>query len=426
MSRVTIFFLMFMGLTLLVDTYFYFGIKSLISGWKYEKIFNWIYWSLTVFVVGYYIVGLTLYLNGNHSSGLFRTVIQAISFCLLMPKLLGAVFFLIDDVIRLFRFVVELASGLLDSSETSDEVSGISRLKFLQITGLGVFGAFFGLLSYGVLRGAYNYNVIRQKLKLKNLPAGFEGLKIVQISDLHVGSFVNTTPLERAVDIINQQEADIIFFTGDLVNDIAEEAIDFIPVLKKMKAKQGVYSILGNHDYGDYYYDREDPEYDIKKAHNKTLMTKLHKEAGWNLMLDTHEIFEDKDGGRLAILGIENWGGKGSFKRYGDLHKAYAGTETADVKFLLSHDPSHWDVQVSKEFKDIDVTFSGHTHGMQFGIEIPGFKWSPVKWIYKHWAGLYKQGEQQIYVNRGLGFVGYPGRVGISPEITVFELTSKA
>ena len=422
MNRVTIFFLIFMSITLVVDVYFYFGIKSFLQNWKYERVFNWVYWSVTAFVIGYYILGLILWNTGNHTSGSFRTIIQAISFCLLLPKLLGSIFFLVDDVIRLFRWLTNIIIGLFDEDSTSATEEGISRLKFLQLTGLGVFGAFFGLLSYGVLRGAYQYNVIRQKLKLQNLPRGFEGMKVIQISDLHVGSFMSSAPLERAVQLINDQQPDMIFFTGDLVNDIAEEALEYLPTLKKLKAKHGVYSILGNHDYGDYFYDKNDTDYQKNKQHNKELMKQIHKDAGWNLMLDEHQIFEDSEGGKLAVIGIENYAGKGSFARYGDLHKAYKGSEDAQVKLLLSHDPSHWDQQVRKEFKDIDATFSGHTHGMQFGIEIPGIKWSPVQWMYKQWAGLYEKDNQKLYVNRGLGFVGYPGRVGILPEITVFEL----
>jgi predicted MPP superfamily phosphohydrolase len=268
-----------------------------------------------------------------------------------------------------------------------------------------------------MIKGAYDYKVIKTILSIKNLPEEFEGFKIVQISDLHTGSFSETTHLNKAFDMILQQNADAIFFTGDLVNDRVDETFGFEETFKRLNAPNGVFSTLGNHDYGDYV-QWDTPAH---KAENLEKLKQVHANVGWKLLMNENHIIE-KNGKKLAIIGIENWGANLRFPKYGKMKEAVTGTEGAHVKFLLSHDPSHWEAQVQKEYSDIDVMFSGHTHGMQFGIEIPGFKWSPSQYFYKQWAGLYKKGNQQLYVNRGLGFLGYPGRVGILPEISVFEL----
>jgi predicted MPP superfamily phosphohydrolase len=215
-----------------------------------------------------------------------------------------------------------------------------------------------------------------------------------------------------------QQKADIIFFTGDLVNNEATETEPFIEILSRVKAPMGVFSTLGNHDYGDYK-TWESPEAKVKNLQD---LKDIHAQLGWKLMMNEHVALKKGDD-EIALIGIENWGGNLNFPKYGDMKKAHAGTEKYPVKLLLSHDPSHWEMQVRKDYKDVDITFSGHTHGFQFGIEIPGWiKWSPSQFVYKQWAGLYQQGDQKLYVNRGFGFLGYPGRVGIMPEITVLEL----
>jgi predicted MPP superfamily phosphohydrolase len=294
----------------------------------------------------------------------------------------------------------------------------ITRLTFLNRIAIGMAALPFAGFIYGMVKGAFDYRVHTVKVVLPNLPAAFNGLKIVQISDIHSGSFISTTHLEKAIEMVNQQKADIIFFTGDLVNDRATETEPFIELFKKIQAPMGVYSTLGNHDYGDYV------SWDSKEAKMKNLddLKKVHAQVGWKLMMNEHVVLKRGDA-EIALLGIENWGGNLHFPKYGDMKKAYAGTEKYPVKLLLSHDPSHWDKQVSKEYKDVDITFSGHTHGFQFGIEIPGWiKWSPSQYVYKQWAGLYSENNQHLYVNRGLGFLGYPGRVGILPEITVMEL----
>jgi len=422
LQKFTIIFLVIASVILTADYYFYSATKSLVNTWAWGRGITIGFWFTTFILLAGFGAGYFMYMSGTPISGKTRGVLMGLMFILFVPRLFALVIFVLDDIIRLGKYLFSfLSSGYIKGATPE----GINRSKFLQITGLGVFGFFISAFTYGVFKGGYNYNVLTNKLKLPQLPKEFEGLKIVQISDLHVGSFFSTKPLEEAIEIINDQNADLIFFTGDLVNEISEEAVPFIPVLKKMKAKIGIYSILGNHDYGDYYYDKKSPDLAANKKHNKDLMKSIHKESGFNLLLD-ESVQLERGGEELSIIGIENWGKKAGFPKYGKMENAVKGTDNSKVKLLLSHDPSHWDAQVRTEYKDIDVTFSGHTHGMQFGIEIPRFiKWSPVMYLYKQWAGLYEADSQKIYVNRGLGFIGYPGRVGISPEISVFELTSE-
>lgn len=399
---------------LLFDLYFYYGVKSIFSSAKYSNYFKYGYWGLSLAYYVYAVVSVSLILTG-HEAGRFERILgQIVFFVLFLPKILSSAFLIIDDVLRLFRWFFQLFQKT--ESISANPENGISRLRFLQITALGSLGFFLSTLTYGVIKGAYNYTVRKQKIKILHLPKEFEGLKIIQVSDLHVGSFLSLEPMKEAVNLINEIDADMLFFTGDLVNDKAEEAHDFIDVFKAIK--HPVYSVLGNHDYPEYVYAKDDYR---SRQHNFDLMLKTQKAMDFDLLLNENRMIE-RNGKKLAIIGIENWGG--SFSKYGDLSKAMIGAEDADVKLLLSHDPSHWDLEVRKKYKDIDVMFAGHTHGMQFGIEALGIKFSPVQWKYKQWAGLYKEDRQQLYVNRGLGFVGYPGRVGISPEITVFELTS--
>jgi predicted MPP superfamily phosphohydrolase len=272
-------------------------------------------------------------------------------------------------------------------------------------------------MIYGMVGTAYSYRVRKVKMKFPNLPSAFSGLRIVQISDLHTGSFMGTSHLERAVHLVLEQKPDVIFFTGDLVNDLHTEAIEFRETLRKLQAPLGTYSVLGNHDYGDYFQWKSSEA----KHDNFEKLKELQSNLGWKLLLNEHHFIE-KDGHRIGLIGVENWSLRLNFHKYGDMQKATHTMEPAPFNILLSHDPSHWRAEILKEYKFVDLTLSGHTHGMQFGIEIPGFKWSPVQYFYKEWADLYSHGEQYLYVNRGLGFLGYPGRVGILPEITLFEL----
>lgn len=412
MIRVAVFLMTLTFIGAIFDVYFYLGVKGFFNSNKTLTQFKSVYWSVSAFYYLFALVSIVFLFFGMEANRAVKIFGQIIFFVLFVPKILASSFIIIDDVIRLIRFVIRF---LIDTfSSKKEHIEGITRLKFLQLSALGSFGVLLGSLTYGVIKGGYRYTVKNQKITIPNLPDEFKGLKIAQISDLHVGSFMSLEPMKEAVNKINEIDVDMLFFTGDLVNDKAEEAEDFIEVFKKIKHK--VYSVMGNHDYPEYVYAQDD--YTSRK-HNFDLMQKIQKKMDFDLLLNENRIIE-KNGKKLAIIGIENWGG--SFSKYGDLAKASKGTEDADVKLLMSHDPSHWDLEVRKKHPDIDVMFAGHTHGMQFGIEAFGIKFSPVQWKYKQWAGLYTEGKQHLYVNRGLGFIGYPGRIGIYPEITVFEL----
>lgn len=372
-----------------------------------------IYWSISLISIGFiwYIVFFDFYTVPK----LIRVYMISALFVFYIPKIVLLTFLIIDDVIRLGRW---LASFFVQPSSSPSASKAISRSRFLSQAGLLVSGFILFQFFYGMARTAYNYQVRNVKLPIKNLPNEFNGLKIVQVSDFHSGSFTRRKPIEEAMQLVNDQNADIIFFTGDLVNNKSEEALEYMDIYGTMKAKHGVFSIFGNHDYGDYY---SWPSKEAKGA-NVKMLEDIHARLGWKLLRNKNVLLGE-EGNQLAIIGVDNWSNVGHFQRYGDLKKAYEGAENAKVKLLLSHDPSHWHGQVTNEYKDIAAMFSGHTHGFQFGFEIPGLRWSPSQYVYKQWAGLYQDGDQLLYVNRGLGFLGYNGRVGIPPEITVFELT---
>lgn len=356
------------------------------------------------------------YIQLLQNSKFYRNYIFAILVGLFFAKLIAALFFLTDDLRRIALWLMSKIFPGTGAQYMSDNGGGIPRSTFLSWLGLGVGGSLFGTLLYG-FSNKYNYQVKRLKLSFPNLPEAFLGMKMVHISDIHSGSFQNKKAVEHGIDMILQEKPDLIVFTGDLVNDRASEMEEYKSVFARLKAPMGVFSTLGNHDYGDYvsWPTREE------KAANLEALKKTHTDMGWRLLMNEHVAFE-KAGQQIALLGIENWGAKGRFPKYGKMDLAHPGTEQIPFKILLSHDPSHWDAQIRTEYPDIDLMLSGHTHGMQFGLENPYFKWSPVQWMYKQWAGLYEEGKQKLYVNRGFGFIGYPGRVGILPEITVIEL----
>ncbi|MBT8322621.1 MAG: metallophosphoesterase [Eudoraea sp.] len=318
----------------------------------------------------------------------------------------------------LFRF---LAAGYQKLFGSTGEFSLPTRRRFLSLVAMGIAAIPFGALLYGMYRGKYNFKVLKYRMEFEDLPEEFDGYQITQISDIHSGSFDNRDKIEYAIDLINKQESDAIFFTGDMVNNKAEEMIPWANLFSQLEARDGKYSILGNHDYGDYVlWETEE-----KKMQNLEELKDLQKEMGFDLLLNESRYLK-KGQDQLALIGVENWG-RGGFKKAGDLNRATANIRSEDFKILLSHDPSHWEDVAIAHPMHIHLTLSGHTHGMQFGIEIPGWvKWSPVKWRYKYWAGIYEEMGQFINVNRGFGFLGYPGRVGIWPEITVITLKKKA
>lgn len=344
-----------------------------------------------------------------------KNFLVSFAMAFLIMKLMVGVFYLIDDIRRGLYYI----TGRFYKAESIPALvtNGMTRSDFLAKTGLWVSGILFGTMWYGMMN-RYRYSVKRLVLQFPHLPNAFKGMRVVQISDIHSGSFSDPKAVERGIQTILDLKPDLIVFTGDIVNNVSEELVDYAPLFAKLTAPLGVFSILGNHDYGDYF------EWDSQEAKlaNLNRLKSLHADMGWRLLLNEHVRIE-KDGEHFALLGVENTSFKNRFKSYGDLNKAYTGAEASPFKMLLSHDPTHWDGEVNKHYRDIDLTLSGHTHGFQFGVEIPGFKWSPAQYMYKQWAGLYQEGKQYLYVNRGFGFLGYPGRVGILPEITLFELS---
>ncbi|MEO6963080.1 MAG: metallophosphoesterase [Puia sp.] len=399
----------------LLDLYVFQVVKMLTQGNSHRtrSIIFTVYWTVSIAVVVLFL--LLPFIQPDRWPKNLRNYIFATVVGLFFAKLLAAVFFLIDDI----RRAMQWAAGKIffRNTEGASEVSdGISRSLFLSWLGIGVGGSLFSSLIYG-FSNKYNYHIHRVPLTFENLPPAFRGLKIVQVSDIHSGSFSNKKAVEKGVQMILDLKPDLILFTGDLINDRATEMADYFDVFSSLKAPMGVFSTLGNHDYGDYVH-WPSPE---ARLQNIEHLKKIEADMGWRLLMNEHVVLE-RGTDQIALIGIENWSAKKRFPKYGKMWEAYPGAEKYPFKILMSHDPSHWDAEVRPKYGDIDLTLAGHTHGMQFGVEIPGFKWSPVQYIYKEWAGLYEEGKQKLYVNRGYGFIGYPGRVGILPEITLIEL----
>ena len=378
--------------------YIFYGILTLAVLWSFYAMPHWFRTTWP---------SLTLKYTVNILIGVF------------LGKVLIAAILLLTDIImiipNIFSFLFSFKNHPVGSPPEGSRF--ISRLTFISQSAFFLGALLTSGLAYG-MTNRYRYKIRRVQVALKNLPEEFKGLKIAQVSDIHSGSFDDREAVTAGVDSIMKEDPDLILFTGDLVNNKSEEIVPYMDVFNALKAPLGVYSVLGNHDYGDYVSWPSDEA----KKQNLDRLKQHHADMGWRLLMNEHVILE-RNNQQIALIGIENWGARG-FTKYGDMQKAVAGLENSNVpvKILLSHDPSHWDAQVRKEHQDIDLTLSGHTHGMQFGIEIPGFKWSPVQYMYKQWAGLYQEQNQYLYVNRGFGFLGYQGRLGILPEITVIEL----
>ncbi|RYZ23933.1 MAG: metallophosphoesterase [Chitinophagaceae bacterium] len=409
------FSLILVAVMLLLDWYVFTVLKVVSSGASQR--------SRTVLFSAYWVLSavalvVLLFMPAINASGLpkgLRNFLFVGVVGLFFGKLIAAIFFLIDDIRRLLQW----AAGRLFFSKTEGQEiqeEGISRSVFFSWLGLAAGGTIFGTLLWG-MGNKYNYRVRHVRLRYPNLPEAFRGLKVVQLSDIHSGSFTDRAAVERGIEKVLSLQPDLILFTGDLVNNTADEMNPFWDVFAKLKAPMGVYSVLGNHDYGDYH---NWPSAGEKRANLEALKAGQAR-MGWRLLMNEHVLLE-RGGQQIALIGIENWGAKARFPKYGKMDQAYPGTEAVPFKILMSHDPSHWDAEVRPKYGDIDLTLSGHTHGMQFGVELPFFRWSPVQYVYRQWAGLYTEGRQKLYVNRGFGFLGYPGRVGILPEITLLEL----
>lgn len=405
--------LIFITVMFLLDLYVFQAVKMVFASSRYRTLLLISYWVVAILCI----VGFVLFVTTSPEllGRKVRSYLFACIIGLFLAKMVSSIFLVADDLRRIAQWV---AGKFLYRSTEGESIAeqGISRSLFLSWLGLGIGGALFSSLIYG-FSNKYNYNLRKQKLSFNNLPEKFRGLRVIHISDIHSGSLLDLRAVEHGIKKIMDQKPDLIVFTGDLVNDRAAELKSLAPMFAKLKAPMGVYSILGNHDYGDY---ARWPFDGISKEENLELLKKVHGEMGWRLLMNEHIVLE-REGDRIALIGVENWSARANFPQYGKLEKAWEGTQHLPFKILLSHDPSHWDAEVRKDYPDINLMLSGHTHGMQFGVEIPGLRWSPVQYVYRQWAGLYTEGEQQLYVNRGFGFIGYPGRVGILPEITLLE-----
>ena len=411
----TLFGMVIVAVMLGVDAYLFSAFRFLTQGLspRWRTTLHIAFW--TVSAVGVLLVLAAPLLMSAALPNPLRNQVFAVFVLLTMSKLVAVAFFLVDDIRRILQWSgTRVYEGLAKDGSPND--APITRSVFLSWLGMAAGGGLFGSLVWG-FGNRYRYRTERLSLRFDNLPEAFRGLRIVHISDIHAGSFTDKKSVEKGVEKILAEKPDLILFTGDLVNDSAEEMRDYKDVFSRLTAPMGVFSCLGNHDYGDY---KPWPDAESKRANLQTLKD-THREMGWRLLMNEHVALE-RDGQTIALLGIENWGAKANFKKYGKLDEAWKGCDRHPFKILLSHDPSHWEAQVRKDYPDIDLMLSGHTHGMQFGVEIPGFRWSPVQYVYRQWAGLYREGRQALYVNRGFGFLGYPGRVGILPEITVIDL----
>ncbi|UCG27134.1 MAG: metallophosphoesterase [Bacteroidales bacterium] len=409
-------------LILLIDVYSFKGlvrITSRISRKMLKRIILYSFWMVSLlFLAGIFTAFLRE--NGAQTGRAQRNMFlfAGIMMTVYLPKILFIFFQFIEDLVRFFAFVTGKVFATV-SPAVNRNAERITRSVFLSKAGLLLSVLPFGTFAYGMIHGKFNYITRFEKLFFPELPRTFNGLRIVHISDIHIGGLYGSwEKVEYAMNLINNQKPDLIFFTGDLVNDFAEELAGWIRILAKQEAKIGKYSILGNHDYGDYHYW----ESERAKQENLEKIKSAHREIGFRLLLNQSDTIS-LEGEKIAVVGVENWG-KPPFAQYGDLREACKDTEDIPFIILLSHDPTHWDAEVLKH-TEIQLTLSGHTHGMQFGIETKNIKWSPIKLKYPHWAGLYREGNQYLYVNRGFGYIGYPGRVGIYPEITVIDLFRK-
>lgn len=406
-------FFIFITIWFLADLYVFQAVKTAFTGPKSIYIF-YSYWIFDAILIG-----ILIYLGatGKFASGPPKggSYLMALAILSLAPKLIVAPFLLLEDITRLIQ-VFYIGIQKIIGVDEAKQITLSGRRKFVSQIALSVASIPFLGIIYGVLKGKYEYRVHKIKVAFKDLPEAFHGFTITQLSDIHSGSFDNVDAVRKGIDLANAQKSDLMVFTGDLVNNVATEMDPWIEHFATLSAPHGKFSILGNHDYGDYVQWPSEEA----KAKNLEDLKEVHNKIGFRLLLN-ESLHIEKDGEKIALIGVENWGKRG-FVKHGDLEKAIAPIHEDTFKILLSHDPSHWEAVTVPHPKKVHLTLAGHTHGMQFGIEIPGIKWSPVQYIYKQWAGLYPKDDQHIYVNRGFGFLGFPGRVGILPEITVLEL----
>lgn len=416
-GRFPIFILLF-----LLDIYLYFSVRRKILSLPIvaSKLVTFIYW-LPAILTGLMISGLLIYPFENWDRGL-KIYLVGFIFTGYFSKLIPVFLLGLDDIRRIFQKLFKKNRIPADAS-----ITAIPRSEFLKKIGVISGGMLFTAMMGGMLKWVTDFRVRRNTIELIGLPEPFSGYRIVQFSDIHLGGWQSKKELEEAVQLMNNLNPDVIFFTGDLVNYKTDEAFEFKEILAELKAKDGVFAILGNHDYGDYSPWPDEPS----KQENMKKLYDFYQQLGWKLLRNENHIIY-RSGEQLAILGLENWGSLSRFQKYGDLDQSLKGVEHIQTKILLSHDPSHWELKTLNSTSTIGLTLAGHTHGAQFGFEFPGFRWSPSQYIYKYWAGLYSEinsltGQKQyLYVNRGIGTIGYPGRIGILPEITLLELQASS
>ncbi|AZA80075.1 metallophosphoesterase [Chryseobacterium sp. G0186] len=397
-------FLIIAGIFLFLEVYIYQAIRTLTDNF-------WIrtgYWVISLIIYGIFAYEVTHFSRSDKSTARAQIMIS-LFLIFILPKIFVVLFLLIDDIVRTGGYLIGFAKPT--------ENFFPERRKFLSLVGLGMSGVLSALFIDGITFGKYRHKVRRVKVKLSNLPKSFKGYKIIQISDVHSGSFADPSKLQHAVDLINEQKPDLVLFTGDMVNNVADEFKPFIPLFSQIKAKDGKFAVLGNHDYGDYV-NWGSP--DAKKKNLDTLID-YERQAGFDMLRNENRVIE-RNGEKLYILGVENWGLK-PFPQFGKIDEALKNVPESATKILMSHDPTHFDYVVKKHPGNIHLTLSGHTHGMQFGLDLKNIKWSPVQYRYPKWADLYESEGKFLYVNRGFGVLGYPGRVGVLPEITLFELS---
>ncbi len=399
--------LIFIGFVLFIDFYAFQSVKTITK----NKIVYVVYWLISAAVIFNVIYSIK---SIGESRGLSQQVMLSFGLLILTlaPKIIALIVLFGEDIFRVFK------SGFNYFSSTTTSNYFPDRRAFVSKMALGLAAIPFSSVLYGMMRGKYNYKVIKHTLYFEDLPNAFDGYKLTHLSDIHSGSFDDKEKIAYGIDLINEQASDVILFTGDIVNNTADEMIPWIPLFNKLKAADGKYAVLGNHDYGEYVRWKTPEE----KERNFQDIKDIHPKIGFNLLLN-ESVYIEKGNEKIALVGVENWGTR--FKKAGDLNVASSKINKDDFKILMSHDPSHWEQEVKTHATNFHLTLSGHTHGMQFGIEIPGIKWSPVQYIYKHWAGVYKELGKYINVNRGFGFLAFPGRIGIWPEITVITLKKK-
>ncbi|MGF7038673.1 metallophosphoesterase [Mucilaginibacter lappiensis] len=408
-------FLIISAISLLFDWYIFSGLKTLSADWQsslWRNVLLFGYLFISVGVIALFLLGFGSFSTANGMRP-FHEWILSLFLTFFITKLFFVIVLSLGDLGRFLVGLFHLAS------RSGNEPIFPARRKFISEIAVLVAAVPFTSMFYAMFKGKYDYKLHRTTLYFDDLPDAFDGFTITQLSDIHSGSFDNTEAVQRGIDMAKAQKSDLFVFTGDLVNNAASEIEPYIDRFGQIKAPYGQFSILGNHDYGDYIQWNSEQE----KAANLEKLKQHHAALDYRLLLDENVTIE-KDGQKISLIGVQNWGR--GFKQVGDLNKALQGVPKDAFKILLSHDPTHWEEQVRYNTTNINLTLSGHTHGAQFGIEIPGFRWSPVKYRYFDWAGLANEKKRYLYVNRGFGFLAFSGRLGIWPEITVIELRKKA